>query len=560
MLKRILSVMLALVVILAAIPINAAAAEGSLTNFTIRDGYYYHTPVSYSDIYSNEWYAGYVSLTTKYGLLNGVSPDKFSPDTNLKISEAIKLAACMHSIYYNGSSDFVQGTPWYQVYVDYARQNGIISSGFGNYNDYVTRGEFAKILANALPEKALRPRNIVEDNALPDVSISDDYGPAVYKLYRAGVLTGNDNKGTFSPGSFILRREAAAILARMVKPSLRKSVLFLSNEDGNALLKLGENSLSMTAGYTAKVPIYNNSGQAGALKISVEDADIADCILSESEDGSKYLAVYAKSPGSTVINLQMLDAETHEKVIATESISVDVSALDPSDARIEVWPTYDHSVTAGTSKVYTITVVYDKPFTLYIDYNHNYFECDYGDFFDFRSVNLIFTCMVGLLNNEMRKTEISLDLIDKETNMVVATEIIPVWISKTDYYENSFVPNFNFFMHIPYYYGFSDSRDNPIYWQSYFNVENMVDYTQDREGIQNDLRKLALALLAYENTLKSNYYYLYDEYTTAEGYNCRVFYSPLEDQYVAMNMTQHDGELLYSLLITSDTSYFPKRR
>lgn len=68
-----------------------------------------------------------------YGLINGVSQNAFSPDTNLKISEAIKLAACIHSIYHNGWADFSPGTPWYQVYVDYAMENGIISSYYPDY-------------------------------------------------------------------------------------------------------------------------------------------------------------------------------------------------------------------------------------------------------------------------------------------------------------------------------------------------------------------------------------------------------------------------------------------
>jgi len=555
--RRILSTILVLVIIFAAMPINAMAADGSLSNFTFREGFYSYQPASYSDIKSNEWYSGYVSLTTKLGLMNGVSADEFSPDTNLKISETIKLAACMHSIYHTGSSDFTQGTPWYQVYVDYAKQNGIISSDYSNYDDYITRGEFAKIFANALPDEALLPRNIVDDDSLPDVPLSDYFGPAVYKLYRAGVLTGNDGKGTFSPASLILRREAAAILARMVKPSLRMPVQFLSDNGGKELLKLSEDSLSMTAGYTTKVRVYNTSEQAGSLRINVDDPDVADCRGNESDEGLD-LVVYARSPGSTIIYLELLDAETEGRVITSASIPVKVSQMMPSDAHIKVSSTYDHSVSIGTTKVYTLTVVYNKPFILNVDYDTRHFQCDHGEWYDFKSVDLSVQCLFGLLKDAMRTEYLTLELIDKETNTLVATEKIPINVTNTDYYENSLVPNFNFFMKIPYYYGHSDSIDAPTYWQSYFKVEDMVDFAQDWEGVKDDLRKLSLALYAYETTMEYAYYSLYDDYTTAEGYQCRVFYSPLEDKYVAMNMTKQDGELLFSLLITSDTSYLPK--
>jgi hypothetical protein len=523
--KRILSAILVLVILFAALPVNAKAADESLSNFKFRDGYYSYIPVTYSDINSNEWYAGYVSLTTKLGLMNGVSADRFSPDTNLKISETIKLAACMHSIYYTGSSDFTQGTPWYQVYVDYAKRNGIISSDYINYDDHITRGEFAKIFANALTDKALLPRNIVDDDSLPDVSISDDFGPAVYKLYRAGVLTGNDSKGAFSPGSLILRREAAAILARMVKPSLRMPVQFISNNDGKELLKLSDDSLSMIAGYTTKVRVYNASGQPGALSISVDDPDVADCKGNES-DGNIDLVVYARSPGKTVIHLELFDAETERRVITSVSIPVTVSQMMPSDAYIEVSSTYDHRVNMGTTIIYTLTVAYNKPFILKVDYDPSHFQCDHGEWYDFKSVDLSVQCMFGLLRDEMRTEYITLELIDKETNTLVATEKIPINVTNTDYYENSLIPNFNFFMRIPYYYGYRDSFDDPTYWQSYFRVEDMVDFTQDWESVKDDLRKLSLALYAYETTLQDNYYSLYDDYTTAEGYQCRVFYSP----------------------------------
>ena len=51
-----------------------------------------------------------------------------------------------------------------------------------------------------------------------------NYHDAVYRLYRAGVLTGNDAKGTFGPFTNITRGAAAAIISRMADASLRKSI------------------------------------------------------------------------------------------------------------------------------------------------------------------------------------------------------------------------------------------------------------------------------------------------------------------------------------------------
>ena len=59
---------------------------------------------------------------------------------------------------------------------------------------------------------------------IPDVTKGEAYAGGVYTLYRAGVLTGNDAKGTFGPETTINRAAAAAIVTRMADPALRKNM------------------------------------------------------------------------------------------------------------------------------------------------------------------------------------------------------------------------------------------------------------------------------------------------------------------------------------------------
>jgi len=42
-------------------------------------------------------------------------------------------------------------------------------------------------------------------------------------LYEAGVLTGNDDAGTFIPNANINRAEAATIISRVILPDTRKA-------------------------------------------------------------------------------------------------------------------------------------------------------------------------------------------------------------------------------------------------------------------------------------------------------------------------------------------------
>ena len=102
-------------------------------------------------------------------------------------------------------------------------KNGIIGSDLYNadVDKKATRAQFAEIFARALPDKALYPKNSIADNAIPDVRMSDSCAPYVYKLYRAGILTGGDALGTFSPGTYITRAEAAAIIVRMAQAGSR---------------------------------------------------------------------------------------------------------------------------------------------------------------------------------------------------------------------------------------------------------------------------------------------------------------------------------------------------
>lgn len=59
--------------------------------------------------------------------------------------------------------------------------------------------------------------------AINDVDrVPDNMDPAVLALYNAGILTGSDTYGTFDEDGTLNRGQAAAMLARLVDPSLRQ--------------------------------------------------------------------------------------------------------------------------------------------------------------------------------------------------------------------------------------------------------------------------------------------------------------------------------------------------
>lgn len=162
-----------------------------------------------------------MAVTYELGLMKGTGNGTFSPGNNVTLAETITLAARLHSIYYTGSDSFASydGGNWYDPYVDYARERGIVNTYY-NYSRPSTREEFVHILAKALPEEAL-------ENITGRVSFADSgditYMADVNLLSGAGVINGIKESGEtyFKPLNTITRAEVAAVVGRMARPESR---------------------------------------------------------------------------------------------------------------------------------------------------------------------------------------------------------------------------------------------------------------------------------------------------------------------------------------------------
>ena len=187
----------------------------------------------FSDVPAGAWYAHYVELLAESGMLKGKGNGIFAPADNMTVAEAITLAARLDALVKEIPEDPAQlypvSGPWYQPYVEYAKQNGLPWQ-YSDYNVKITRSEFAHIFAayyknnKALyDEGGVVPKNEVRDGAIPDVPMTYQYADDVYTLYRLGVLTGSDAAHSFCPESNIQRCEVAAIVARLGEPDYLQS-------------------------------------------------------------------------------------------------------------------------------------------------------------------------------------------------------------------------------------------------------------------------------------------------------------------------------------------------
>ena len=145
----------------------------------------------------------------------------FGTDRTVTLAQAIAYTAKLHSFITGDKYEFKEGRPWYKVYADYAVSCGILQSEITSYDSNLTREEFADILTHTVAASALPGINTVEDNAIPDVSIDDEYGASIYLLYRAGIFTGETEDGAFRPKDNVTRGEVAQALARMAASSMR---------------------------------------------------------------------------------------------------------------------------------------------------------------------------------------------------------------------------------------------------------------------------------------------------------------------------------------------------
>lgn len=202
---------------LAAMGIQALAAPiGEIKDL----GFY----ASFADVPDSAWYADAVKHAYAYGLMNGKDRSRFAPNDYLTLGEGIALAVKTYCRYYGVDTPQQQGDYWWSPYFEYAKAVGIVGSESERMTAqemdwHVHRVYFAHIMSRAILRTEFQPINTIE--SLPDVLESDEWGNNVYLLYRAGVLSGDDAAGTFRPDDVIVRAEVAAVLARVVDPTLR---------------------------------------------------------------------------------------------------------------------------------------------------------------------------------------------------------------------------------------------------------------------------------------------------------------------------------------------------
>ncbi len=179
---------------------------------------------NFRDVARTDWFYDSVAEAYSMGIIDGVSATEYAPDATLDLAASIKLACCVHQQRKDGAITLGNGTVnWYDTYVAYAMENGILTEPYADYTAPASRAQVAVIFSRVLsPEEA----KLNADDGHPLGDVKDPslwYYSSVYKMYAYGIMTGDD-KGNFNPEGKIKRSEIAAVVVRLLDSSRRVTV------------------------------------------------------------------------------------------------------------------------------------------------------------------------------------------------------------------------------------------------------------------------------------------------------------------------------------------------
>ena len=98
----------------------------------------------FSDVNVNDWFNKYVCFAKQNGIISGYSDDTFKPSQSITLAEALKVSLYSSGGFVYPQSDYVY---WYSPFLDAARNSGLLPLSILNQNaDYlINRGEMAYI-------------------------------------------------------------------------------------------------------------------------------------------------------------------------------------------------------------------------------------------------------------------------------------------------------------------------------------------------------------------------------------------------------------------------------
>ena len=177
---------------------------------------------SFADVSDNVWYCEHVVYAYAHGLINGMSPTAFEPNTRMSRAMLVTVLWRLEGApEADGESAFTDLTQdWYRAAVEWANGAGIVlgvsSDRFAPDED-VTREQIAAVMYRYAEYKGMDTSVRARLDAFRDAGeISDWARDAISFAVRIGLMKGM-SETTFNPRGYATRAEVVTILHRYME-------------------------------------------------------------------------------------------------------------------------------------------------------------------------------------------------------------------------------------------------------------------------------------------------------------------------------------------------------
>lgn len=259
--KRIMTVFLACLMLIAALPIPTQAAR-----------------LPFRDVKTGFWYTEAITYVYENNLMSGLTKTAFGPEDSLTRAMFVTILGRMEGIntaaYQGASFRDVPANQWFSAYVKWASQKGIVSGYSSDYfgaNDKISREQMASIITRYLDMKGIT-LNYAKDRVdyfTDAASVSTWAKKGVEIMRRIGIIKGNTS-GRFLPANAASRAEAATVfmnLQKALKTNVRTEPVFVQSSQIQAYkgktytvlnMYSSANMIKVPGGYTTLLAVYEN--------------------------------------------------------------------------------------------------------------------------------------------------------------------------------------------------------------------------------------------------------------------------------------------------------------
>lgn len=200
----------------------------------------------------DHWSRSVIMRLNGYGIINGYDDGSIRPDAYVSAAEF--LTVIVKSLGYTPEAN---GADWAQPYISKAIELELIDDGeISDYAAPITRGEMAKIAANALKDNTVVDENAVKAKIYDYAEIDDRYKPYVVLAYDKRIVNGN-HESCFEPNKYVTRAEAGVVAVRLID---KNGGVQTPGNNGNTGTNNGGGTVSSAALYVAAGGNDNNNG------------------------------------------------------------------------------------------------------------------------------------------------------------------------------------------------------------------------------------------------------------------------------------------------------------